>query len=76
MTKFQLTVNMINPLMDWIMSTSFILLDKNFNSNAVDIIVFEPCILLPPRCSLGGGLVTCSQALLRKEQMTLENDEY
>ena len=33
--------------MDRIMSTSIILLDQNFNTNYVDIIVFKPSVLLP-----------------------------
>ena len=39
-----LTVN----VMDRIMSTSIILLDQNFNTNDVDIMVFEPSVFLPP----------------------------
>ena len=31
------------------MSTSIILLDQNFNANYVDIIVFEPSVLLNTR---------------------------
>ena len=42
------------------MSTSIILLDQNFNANDVDIMVFEPSVILkrppPPRRSLGGGI--------------------
>ena len=46
-----MTVN----VMDRIMSTSFIILDQNFNANYVDIMVFEPSVLFPPRRNLGGG---------------------
>ena len=35
------------------MSTSIISLDQTFNANIVDIRVFEPCSLSPPR-QLGG----------------------
>ena len=39
--------------MDRIMSTSIILLDQNSNANDVDIMVFDPSVLLP---RLGGGI--------------------
>ena len=42
MSNFLLTVN----VMDRIMSTSIVSLDQN--SNAVDIMVFEHCVLFPP----------------------------
>ena len=45
-----MTVN----VMDRIMSTSIIILDQNFNANYVDIMLFEPSVLFPPRRSLGG----------------------
>ena len=35
------------------MSTSIILLDKNFNANDVDIMLFEPSVLFTP--AVGGG---------------------
>ena len=38
------------------MSTSIILLDQNTNVNNVDIMVFEPSLLIPPCRSLGGGI--------------------
>ena len=41
--------------MNRIMSTSIILLDQNFNANDVDLMVFEPSVLSPPRRSLGLG---------------------
>ena len=37
------------------MSTSIILLDQNFSANDVDIMVFEPSVLLPPPQFGGGG---------------------
>ena len=36
------------------MSTSIILLDRNSNANDVDIMAFEPCVLVPPCGRLGG----------------------
>ena len=36
------------------MSTSINLLDRNFKANDIDIMVFEPSVLFPPRLSLGG----------------------
>ena len=39
------------------MSTSIILLDQNSNSNDVDIMVFQPCVVFPPCRRLGGGMV-------------------
>ena len=35
--------------MNRIMSTSIILLDQTFNANDVEIMVFEPSVLFPPR---------------------------
>ena len=52
----QLTVN----VMDRNMSTSITLLDRNFNANDVDIMVFEPCVLFPP-C---GGFKTWPKNLI------------
>ena len=40
------------------MSTSIILLDKNFNVNDVDIMIFEPSALFPPAAVEGGGKIT------------------
>ena len=42
------------------MSTSNILLDRNFNGIDVDIMVFEPSVLYPPP-QLGGGKMTWSE---------------
>ena len=38
------------------MSTSNIILDQNFNANYVDIMVFEPSVLIPPAAVWGGGV--------------------
>ena len=38
------------------MSTSIILLNQNFNANDVDIMVFEPSVLLPPPPQFGAEI--------------------
>ena len=39
--------------MDRIMSESIILLDQIFSANNVDIMIFEPSVLFPPRRRVG-----------------------
>ena len=45
-----MTVN----VMDRTMSTSITLFYQNFNANDVDIMVFEPCVIIPPATAWGG----------------------
>ena len=44
--------------MNRIMSTSIILLVQTFNTNDVDIMVFEPSVLFPPPITYSAGLTT------------------
>ena len=53
------------------MSTSIISLDQTFNANIVDIRVFEPCSLSPPRQLGGGGVRSMVQNIEKHFLRTL-----
>ena len=57
------------------MSTSVILLERNFSANDVDIIVFEPCFLsFHYRGRLGGGIRnTLFQRKLNSQYVKVQN---